>query len=144
MSTGIWKLSMFLIIFGLLLTAAGLIWRYCIRSREILKGHTVARVVKLLSREDTTGTAGAYSRKYYPVFEYYADSKRYSEVYPFGSYPSRFRTGQQMQIDYDKNNPKDYEIHVRTYRDILPAALYFGGTGMIALGAVLFIIFAAR
>lgn len=135
---------MFLMAAGLLMIAAGIIWRNWRRSRETLQGHTTARVIRLLPREDLSGRTSQFKTEYYPVFEFYADSKRYSEVYPFGSYPSKYKVGQQLQIDYDPANPGDFEIHDRTLQDMLPALTYYAGVIFTSAGAVLFLVFAAR
>ena len=144
MSTAVWKVSLVLVIIGLIMIAAGLIWRSYNHSRQVLKGHTTATVVRQLTREDINAKDSQFSMKFYPVFEYYADSKRYSEVYPFGSYPARFPTGKKLLIDYDTDNPKDFEIHINTLTSVLPGLLYTGGVGLLCIGAVLFIVFAAR
>ena len=143
-SMAVWKSSLFLMVIGLVMIAAGLIWRSYRQRRQTLKGHTTATVVRLLTREDPSAKDSQFSMKHYPVFEYYADSRRYTEVYPFGSYPARYKTGQQLPIDYDPASPRDFEIHVNTAGDILPTLLYTGGVILLCIGAVLFIIFASR
>ena len=142
MNNAIWVLSFVCLAAGLAMTAAGLILRSYKRSRQQLTGHTSGRVINLELRElPGTYKSHTFRNLYFPVFEFYANGKLYRENYPYGAYPSSFRVGDEVQIDYDPEDPHEYELRQKNLKDMLPSLIYMGGVSLTAAGALLFIIF---
>ena len=142
MNNGIWILSFVCLVAGLIMTAAGLILRSYKRSRQQLAGHTYGRVIDLKLRElPGTNKNNNFRNLYFPVFEFYANGKLYRENYPYGTYPSSFKVGDEVRIDYDPDDPHEYELRHNSIKDMLPSIIYTGGVALTCAGALFFIIF---
>ena len=144
MSKAVWNISFLFLVLGLMMTAAGLILRYYYRRKEQLSGHTRGRVIDLILREVPGTGSASFSNRYYPVLEFYANGKLYKENYPYGAYPSNYQVGDEVKIDYDPEDPHEYEIRKEDIYSLLPTILYGGGILLTVAGALLFIVFATR
>ena len=123
---------------------AGALMQDVRRNREVRKGHTTAKVVDLSIQEDKTASRGQFHHSVYPVLQYYAEGHLYETIYPQGTYPSIWKKGQEVRIDYNTVDPTDFCLSSRDIRSNLPTILSVGGTSLVLLGAVMFLKFAIR
>lgn len=145
MNKGLWAVSLFLIVLGLACVAAALAYNAYRKDRELLSAHVTAKVVDIVSMEDNhPGDNYRFSHRFHPVFEYYANGKLYKEIYPQGSMPGRWHTGEEVKLRYNPRDPSDYEIDSGERKENLPLMLEAAGIFFIVLGALLFISFASR
>ncbi len=144
MNKGLFVFSFICLIGGICAFAAGSILQDIRREREKRKGHTVAKVVDLSVIENKKAGGGQFHHRFYPVFQYYAEGHLYKTVYPEGSYPSQWKRGQEVRIDYDLADPTDYCLSSRDLNAYLPTILIVGGAVLVLLGAIMFIRFAVR
>lgn len=145
MDKGLWAASCFLVIFGMLLLAAGTVCRIYFNGREMWKGRTTARVVELLLQEPRQRDGRApYKNCYYPVLEYYAEGRLYKVLYPKGAYPSPFHVNQELWVRYNQANPQEYKIEEKTPKRFAAGFLYWAGVSCVAAGCIIFVIFALR
>ena len=144
MNTTIWHFSFALIFLGVTGIAAGLILREVQRQKKELKGHVTARVVDLVLKETSDGRKNRFTNRYHPVLEYYAGGRLYKQIYPYGAYPSLWEINQQIPIDFNVENPSEYELSSASFKTRLPQYLYWAGIGILLAGVVLFLSFARR
>ena len=145
MDKSLWAASCFLIVAGMLFLIGGFAcWLYQ-NYKEPFEGKTTARVVDLLLQEPKIRRQPMlYKNYYYPVLEYYAEGKLYKVTHPEGSYPSAFRANQEVPICYNQTDPLEYKIADNSKIKILAQALYVIGVLGIAVGCIIFLIFARR
>ncbi len=141
---GLFVFSFICLIGGIGAFAAGSILQDVRKEREVRKGHTTAKVVDLSVKESKAGSGGQFHHRFYPVFQYYAEGHLYETIYPKGSYPSLWKKGQEVRIDYDLSDPTDYCLSSRDLNAFLPMILTGCGAALVLIGALLFIRFAMR
>ena len=141
---GLFVFSFICLIAGIGSFVAGSIIQEVRKEREIFKGHTTAKVVDLSVRENAPGDGGQFHHKFYPVLQYYARGHLYETVYPQGSYPSQWRRGQEVRIDYNTSDPSEYQLSGNDLKTYLPTILTINGAVLVTFGAVMFIRFAVR
>lgn len=144
LNTAVWHFSFVLIVIGLAGIAAGLILREYYRQKKELKGHVTARVVDLVLQERPEGMGRRFTNQYHPVLEYYAGGKLYKQIYPYGTWPSAWEINQQVSIDYNTDNPEEYEVSRSSARTKIAQLLYYAGIGVLTAGVLLFLSFARR
>ena len=144
MNKGLWTASLFLLVIGLGCIVARLVLQMIFSERAQLKGHTTARVVDLQLREDPAAGNRQFRHCFYPVFEYYAGGRLYKQVYPVGSYPSRWKVNDEIRLDYDPEDPNIYELSTWSMQRILPPALSVFGVILVLTACVIFLRFATR
>ena len=145
MNRGLWNASLWLLILGALTAGAGALLLAYVRQKEELKGHVQARVVELQLKEDRgMQQDGAFVNKYYPVFEFYTHGRLYKLTYPVGSYPSPFTVGQKVWLDYDQDNPEDFQISQADTMQFWARALQGAGLVLAVLGIIFFLRYAGR
>lgn len=167
MNRGFWTASLWLIVIGLGLIAAGMILAVYDQSRELYRGHARARVVELARVEED----GRFRSRYYPVVEYYANGMLCkvtlahmggsdSYLHPFGNIltsglpgkksgmlsrrPGPWEIGYEVNILYDPANPEHIQVLPSNLRTNLPALLGGAGVILILTGVFSFLRFANR
>ena len=136
--------SFLFLICGIGAFIAGTVMQEYRRQREVRKGHTTAKVVDLSIQEDKSGSGGPFHHSVYPVLQYYAEGHLCESVYPHGTYPSIWKKGQEVRIDYNTEDPSDYCLSSRDIKANLPMLLSVGGAASVLLGAIMFLRFAIR
>ena len=144
MNKGLWNASVWLVFLGLALIAGGKIYSYVTISKMRLRGMTEGKVVDLVLREETGKSAPAFSNSLYPVIEFYANGKLYKEVWKEGSYPSRYKIGDKVQIRFREYSPSKFIIAGATIQEKLAVFLQWAGVILIGIGIIIFIRFALR
>ena len=145
MDKSLWAASCFLIVVGILFLIVGIVCQLYQNYKEPFEGKTTARVVDLQLREtENRRQPMLYKNCYYPVFEYYAGGKLYKVTHPEGSYPSAFHVNQEVPLCYNQKDPLEYKMAENSKIKILAQALYAVGVLGIAVGCVIFLIFARR
>lgn len=143
MNKGMWLMSFLMILGGLGSLICGLVLDEYRKRKEFYKGHTKAKVISLEVQEDPDATQG-FRHSYYPVLEYYAEGKLYTQVHDEGSYPSRYKVGDEFFLAYDPEAPEYYMITEISFQRLLPRLLYMLGVLLLVSGTIIFICFAFR
>ena len=145
MDKSLWAASCFLIVAGILFLIGGIVCQLYQNYKEPFEGKTTARVVDLLLREtENRRQPMLYKNCYYPVLEYYARGKLYKVIHWEGSYPSTFHLNQEVSLFYNQADPLEYKIAENRKMKLLSQALYAVGVLGIAVGCIIFLIFARR
>ncbi len=140
---GIWSEG--ILILGIILTAAGIIYRAYLKEKEPLKGRVSATVVEIVTGPpDIKGAEKGIHDYFYPVFAYYANGQLRKEQYEKGSNPPSFYKGQKVALKFDLKNPGNFQIEKKEREEQLGSLLYFLGLGMILAGLILYLLFGLR
>lgn len=145
MSNGVWTWSWVCMVFGVLLAIGGRIAASYRRSQEPYKGRAEATVVEIVADEpDEKGKEAGIHDYYYPVIAYYAKGRLIKKTYPEGGNPCPFTINQKFNIYYDEEQPEKCKIARTDQLKKVSRTLYIVGYGMLALGGMLFLLYAAR
>lgn len=130
---------------GVLLAIGGRIADSYRRKLEPYKGRTQATVVDIVAGEpDRKGKDAGIHDYYYPVIAYYAKGRLMKKVYPEGGNPCKFALNQKLDLLYDEEKPQQCRIAKPDPLKRRARCLYYGGYGLLGLGGVLFLLYAAR
>ena len=146
MNNGLWTASILLIAAGILLLIGGTACQAVLSYRQKEKLSVRAKVVDLVlgPHRGAAGSGGLFANRWYPVFEYYAKGKLYKVTDPHGSWPSRYRVGQEISLDLERSDPSRYEISTDTAKKTAASVLYASGVVCLLAGCVIFVKFALR
>lgn len=133
------------LVLGILMAAAGAVFRAYWREKEPYKGRATATVVEVVPGEpDTLGRASGIHDYFYPVFAYYANGHLVKAKHRKGSNPPSFSTGQKVELKYDLNDPSHFELYKPERHDQIGRLLYIGGMCAIVGGCVCYLLFGLR
>lgn len=145
MSDSVWTWSWVCMVLGALLAVGGRIVASYRRTQEPYKGRTEATVVEIRADEpDEKGKEAGIHDYYYPVIAYYAGGRLIKKTYPEGGNPCPFVLNQKLHLYYDEKNPEKCRIARTDQLKKISRGLYFTGYGILALGGVLFLLYAGR
>lgn len=140
---GIWSEG--ILILGIILTVAGMIYRAYLKEKEPLKGRVSATVVEVVAGPpDGNGAAKGVHDYFYPVFAYYANGQLRKERYKKGSNPPAFYKGQKVTLKFNLENPGDFQVEKKEREDRIGSLFYFLGLGLIFAGLILYLMFGLR
>ncbi len=139
----LWYVSLWCLILGTVLLAAGYILKELYRHRDTWKGHTIGKVVELVLHP-ARNPQGQFRESFYPVIEYYAKGHLYRVEAEEGTWPSIYEINQELPIDYDPEDPAVFQISQKDFRSRLPEYLYACAITLLCAGALLFLRYALR
>lgn len=145
MNHSLWTLSWICMVMGSLMAVGGRISDSRRKQQEPYKGRAEATVIEIVAGEpDRRGREAGIHDYYYPMLAFYAKGRLIKKVYPDGGNPCRYRLNQKLKLYYDEKNPEHCKISGKDRKKTISASLYYGGYGLLGLGAVLFCMYAGR